>query len=104
MTLLLEVTEYADPAQWCWRLTAEGGAFVTDHQVALDTGDVEYQGFVDLDGFLQYGADPGRRLTSEADLVDRVGRWLGREAFGPIGPALVERSPVTVRVQVPEEA
>jgi hypothetical protein len=46
--------------------------------VALDTRDTEYQGFVDLDGFLQHRADPGRRLASEAELVKRVGRWLGK--------------------------
>jgi hypothetical protein len=101
MTLLLEVTEYADLAHWRWRLTEEGGAFVADHQVSLDTAAVEYQRFVDLHGFLQHRADPGNRLASEADLVDRVGRWLGEQTLGKIGPALVERSPVTVRVRVP---
>jgi hypothetical protein len=104
MTLLLEITEYGDAAHWRWRLTTEGGAFIADHQVALDTGAVEYQGFVDLHGFLQQRADPGRRLASEAELVDRVGRWLGERVLGPIGPALVERGPVTVRVQVPAGA
>ena len=48
MTLLLEVTEYRDAAHWRWRLTEEGGAFIADHQVALDAAAVEYQGFVDL--------------------------------------------------------
>src|SRR5262245_52344782 len=104
MTLLLEVTEYGDAAHWRWRLTTEGGAFIADHLVALDTSVVEYQGFVDLHGFLWQRADPGRRLASEAELVDRVGRWLGEKVLGPIGPALVERSPVTVRVRVPAGA
>ena len=53
MTLLLQVTEYGDAAHWRWRLTEEGGAFIADHPVALDIDDVEYQGFVDLHGFLQ---------------------------------------------------
>jgi hypothetical protein len=103
MTLLLEVTEYGDAAHWLWRLTTEGGAFIADHQVALDTNAVEYQGFVDLHGFLWQRANPGRRLARQAELVDRVGGWLGREALGSIGPALVERSPVMVRVRVPPE-
>jgi hypothetical protein len=80
MTLLLEVTEYGDAAHWRWRLTEEGGAFIADHQVALDASDVECQGFVDLHGFLCTAPSPIHRLTARR--LPMPSRW-ARAATGP---------------------
>lgn len=44
-------------------------------------------------------------MASEAELLGRVGAWIGSVALGePIGQAMVSAAPVTVRVQVPDGA
>jgi hypothetical protein len=94
-----------DPDRWRWLLEDSEGRFVADHEVALDPAEPEYAGFVDLAGFLQDRAVPDRRLASEAELVDRVGRWVGRRVLGEsIGEALVDAGPVVVEVVLPEDA
>jgi tetratricopeptide (TPR) repeat protein len=78
---------------------------VADHDVALDTTVPEYQGFVDLAGFLRDRAVPDRRLASEAELVQRVGGWIGEKVIGEaVGRAIVGASPVVVRVELPVDA
>jgi hypothetical protein len=58
--------------------------------------------FADLAGYLRRQADPGRRLASEAELIARVGRWIGQQVLGErVGRAMVEASPVAVRVVLP---
>jgi hypothetical protein len=64
--LRLRAEDVQDVTRWRWRLTDQGGAFLADHAVELGLGDLEYQGFVDLAGFLRDRAVPDRRLTSEA--------------------------------------
>jgi len=101
----LQVVDYQDPDHWRWLLQDADGNFVADHQVALDPTEAEYQGFVDLAGFLQDRAVPDRRLASEAELVERVGRWIGRWVLGEqVGQALVDASPVVVDVVLPADA
>jgi hypothetical protein len=43
---------------------------------------------VDLAGFLRDRAVPDRRLASEAELVDRVGAWIGQQVLGEIAAVL----------------
>jgi tetratricopeptide (TPR) repeat protein len=101
----LRVVDFQGPDRWRWLLTDEHGSFVADHQVALDPTEPEYEAFVDLAGFLGDRAIPDRRLSSEAELVSRVGEWVGRRVLGQrIGRALVDESPVVVEVVLPEDA
>ncbi|MGH8929790.1 MAG: hypothetical protein ACRDZO_03910 [Egibacteraceae bacterium] len=100
----LQVLDYAGPARWRWRLTGPGGRFLADHEVRLDQAVSEYDAFNDLYGYLRRYAVPGRRVASEAELVDRVGRWVGEAVLDPIGWALVAETPVTVRLKLPTEA
>jgi hypothetical protein len=79
---LLEVPEFDGADHWRWRLTDPDGAEVAVHQVALDPGTPEYEGFVDLAGHLRRRADPDRRAGSEAELVERVGAWAGARVLG----------------------
>jgi CHAT domain len=103
--LRLEVADLADADHWRWLLTDPDGAFLADHQVALDRDDPEYVAFADLAGYLRRWAEPDRRVASEAELVARVGSWIGRKVLGPaIGRALVEVGPVAVRVVLPLDA
>jgi hypothetical protein len=103
--LRLEVAEFQDADRWRWLLTDPDGRFLADHPVALDHRDPEYVAFADLAGFLRRQAVPDRRLASEAELVARVGGWIGRRVLGEaVGRAMVEASPVVVRVVVPKTA
>jgi tetratricopeptide (TPR) repeat protein len=105
VSVRLRVVDYQDPDHWRWLLQDPDGNFVADHQVALDPIEAEYLAFVDLAGFLRYRAEPDRRIASEAELVERVGRWVGRQVLGEsIGRALVDASPVVVDVVLPEDA
>jgi hypothetical protein len=101
----LRVVDFQGPYRWRWLLTDEHGSFVADHQVALDPAEPEYEAFVDLAEFLGNRAIPDRRVSSEAELVSRVGEWVGRRVLGEdVGRALVDASPVAVEVLVPAVA
>jgi hypothetical protein len=103
--LCLRVEDFQDTEHWRWLLQDQAGAFLADHQVALDPTASEYEGFVDLAGFLRDRAVPDQRLTSEAELVDRVGGWIGQQVLGEaVGRAIMDASPVVVRVELPEDA
>jgi hypothetical protein len=103
--LHLRVEEFKDAEHWRWLLQDQSGAFLADHQVALDPTESEYEGFVDLAGFLRARAVPDRRLASETTLVQRVGGWIGQRVLGvAVGRAIVDESPVVVRVELPVEA
>ncbi|MCW3814072.1 CHAT domain-containing protein [Micromonospora sp. DR5-3] len=95
----LEVLDFAGPARWRWRLTDADGRFVADHEVNLNADEWQYEAFIDLSGYLLWHAAPDRRLTSEAELVGRVGEWIGQQVLGPIGEALLRaRQPVCLEV------
>ncbi|MGH8904286.1 MAG: CHAT domain-containing protein, partial [Egibacteraceae bacterium] len=101
----LEVCDYAGPARWRWRLTGPGGRLLADHEVDLDPAAAELEAFADLYGYLGRFAAPGdRRQASEAELVDRVGAWVGEWVLGPVGAALAGEAPVTVRLKLPAQA
>jgi hypothetical protein len=104
--LVLRAVEVAGPHRWRWLLVNErSGEPLADHPVELDPETAEMEAFEDLYRFLRWRADPDRRVASEAELVSRVGAWLGSEALGEqVGRAIVAAAPVTVRVQVPAGA
>lgn len=100
-TLILEALDIQDAANWRWRLTAPGGAFLADHAVNLDKECWQYQAMVDLYGYLRRHADPDRRTEAEAAMLAGLGAWLGTEVLGPVADQLVKQAPVTVRVRIP---
>jgi tetratricopeptide (TPR) repeat protein len=100
----LEVVEFEGPGRWRFVLSDEAGGFLADHQVDLDLGLMESDGFVDLHGFVRWRADPGDRLADEARLVELVGRWIGVEVLGRVGEVLAEVAPVVVELRLPAGA
>jgi len=104
--LVLQAVDVAEPHRWRWLLVDESsGVPLADRQVELDPRAAETEAFEDLYRFLRWRADPDRRVASEAELVRRVGAWIGSVALGEqIGRAIVTAAPVTVRVQVPAGA
>src|SRR3972149_7603287 len=102
--LRLEVTDFADIDHWRWRLTDASGVFKADHKVTLNRSDPEYEAFVDLYRYVRCPAVPDRRLEGEAEIVDRVGRWIGENVLGPVGEKIVASAPVAVRIRLPAEA
>lgn len=106
MGLVLRAVDVVGPCRWRWLLIDEySGVSLADHLVTLDPGAAETAAFEDLYGFLRRRADPGRRVSSEAELVRRVGAWIGSVVLGErIGRAIATAAPVTVRVVVPAGA
>ncbi len=103
--LRLEVREFTDLTRWRWVLLDEAtGVLLADHEVRLDRDDWQLQAFGDLTGYLSWHVMPDRRREDEARIVGEVGAWIGSEILGPIAGALARKSPVTVRVVVPEAA
>jgi hypothetical protein len=104
--LLLQAVDVVGRYRWRWLLVDErSGAALADHPVDLDPRAVETEAFEDLYRFLRWRADPDRRVASEAELVGRVGAWIGSAALGEtVGRAIVAAAPVTVGVQVPAGA
>ncbi|MGH8904948.1 MAG: CHAT domain-containing protein [Egibacteraceae bacterium] len=100
----LDVLDYTGQTRWRWRLTEPGGAFVADHTVCLDERTAEYEAFADLYRYLRWNAAPDRRRDSETEILAWLGRWIGEEVLSKVGPAIVARAPVTVRVRLPAEA
>jgi hypothetical protein len=92
--LQLEVAEFHDADRWRWLWTDSEGSFLADHLVSLDRRAPEYLAFADLASFLRRHAEPDRRLASEAELVARVGDWIGRRVLGvAVGRTMVEAAP-----------
>ena len=106
MGLVLRAVEVAGPHRWRWLLVDESsGVPLADHRVELDPRAAETDAFEDLYRYLRWRADPDRRVASEAELVSRVGAWIGSDVLGErIGRAIVAAAPVTVRVQVSDAA
>jgi hypothetical protein len=98
--LVLRAVEVAGPHRWRWLLVdGSSGAPLADHQVELDPKSTEVEAFAELYRFLRWQADPDRRVASEAELLGRVGAWIGSVALGErIGRAMVSAAPVTVQV------
>src|SRR5437773_1774638 len=96
--------DVTDRWRWRWLLTdADAGTPLAGHQVELTPGEPELAALTDLHRYLRWQADPDRRVDSEAELLERVGGWLGTRVLGEaVGAAIVAAAPVTVRVQVPD--
>ena len=103
MGLVLRAVDVTGPRRWRWLLVDEqSGASLAEHQVELDPGAAETEAFEDLQRFLRNRADPERRVASEAELLHRVGAWIGSTVLGErIGLAIATAAPVTVRVMAP---
>jgi tetratricopeptide (TPR) repeat protein len=102
--LTLSVVEYRDACHWYWRLADASGNFIADHEVKLNAADLEYAGFVDPPSFVREHAAPDRRREDEAEILQRVGAWMGRNVYGPLAEnILAAGTPVTVRVVIPPE-
>jgi tetratricopeptide (TPR) repeat protein len=99
--LTLRPVDVRGPARWRWLLVDGVGQAVAHHEVELDRSAAEYGAFGDLYEYVRSRRLPDDVVASEADIVERVGRWVGEHVFGPrLGRALVG----TVRVEVPPEA
>ena len=102
--LVLEIRDYRGPTRWRWILKGPGEKRLADYNVVLDERCWQYEAFTDLWSYLSWNVAPDRRMKAEARIVDQVGEWIGEHIFGPLGPALCEAAPVTVRVCFPQEA
>jgi CHAT domain len=102
--LRLEAREFVGPTRWRWVLSDARGVFLADQQVDLDPQSPEFKAMTRLQFRVRWQADPQRPLASEAEFLDRVGRWMGQQVLGEVGEALVERSPATALVVVPTGA
>jgi hypothetical protein len=102
--LRLEIRDFHDAANWDWVLKDAGGQYLAAHLVRLDLASPEYRAMTQLPVHLRWEADPDRLLESQAEVLGRVGRWMGERVFGEVGPALADRAPVTALVIVPPGA
>lgn len=105
--LHLEVAAYREETHWLWRLRDEHGVLLADHEVILDSQASEYAGFVNLYRFVRWYADPASGPEGELALLDQLGHWIGDRVWGAVGEAIAaqaRRSPVVVKVSVPNEA
>jgi hypothetical protein len=106
MRLVLRAVDVTGPYRWRWLLVDErSGALLAEHQVKLDPGTEETEAFENLHHFVRWRADPDRRVSNEAELMCRVGAWIGSVVLGErIGRVIAAAAPVTVRVAVPAGA
>jgi hypothetical protein len=105
--LRLEVASIADQNHWRWVLKEANGAFLADHELALDPAEPKYRALFDLPGYLHHFAAPDKREVDERRLLDEIGAWIGATVLGGgIAEKIVAgRAPPTiVRVLVPPEA
>jgi hypothetical protein len=98
--LRLEVASISNRDHWGFVLKDANGAFLADHETALDPAD--------LPGYLRHFVAPdSRREDDERRLIHEVGKWIGEVVHGE---AIAEKiiasrpPPVIVRILVPPEA
>lgn len=103
--LRLDAVKFTDPIRWGWVLTDEAsGVFISSHMMQLDDSAWQFDAFSDLAGYLSWHAAPDRRAQDEARIVSELGEWIGSHVLGPVASAMVQASPVTVRVVALEAA
>ncbi len=104
----LGITDYQGVTRWRWVLQDDAGNFLADHEVDLDTGAQEYQGYDDPPEYLRtYRAAHGGGRTGDDELLRRLGDWIGEQVFGPLRAKFRDNitQPATIiRVLVPPEA
>ncbi|MEV6343023.1 CHAT domain-containing protein [Actinoplanes sp. NPDC051851] len=90
------------PWRWRWVLTdAATGERLAEHTVAPDPERWEVTALADLEAYLAWRAEPDRRVASEAELLRRIGAFLGQEVLGPgVLAALRGDDPVRLRIHV----
>ncbi|MCX7109517.1 MAG: CHAT domain-containing protein [Proteobacteria bacterium] len=101
--LRLTLTDYLDPTRWRWVLSDAKGGFLADHTVQLDLGIREYQGFVELTGYLNFYHEA---YPPERQLED-LGDWIGAQVFGGLRAKLWQQRATPARpvqVIVPQSA
>src|SRR5580658_5528624 len=86
--LLLRVTDFIDAAHWNWILSDSHGNKLAEKRVSLDTRTNDYKAFIDLHQFLEWRVTTDEGASSEAALIGRLSRWIGRQVFGPVGIAI----------------
>ena len=101
--LRLEVPDYRNLTEWRWVLT-ENGRAIAEHTVRLEPQSWQFEAFYHLPGRIEGHSFPDSRRHDEARIVAEVSDWIGSQVFGPIAPALADRSPATVRVVLPPGA
>ncbi len=103
---VLACEDYQNAQHWRWVLRDGRGNFLADHEVNLDPACSEYDGLIDLRGYLDRHAAPDRWRADHARLLEDFGCWLGANVLGKaIGDKL--RAPgvsLTLRVEVPKPA
>ena len=105
--LHLDAVEVQDSDHWRWVLKDDQGAFLADHNVALERASPKYRGLFDLPGYLQQYAAPDKKEEEERRLVRELGLWIAERLVGPsVGEAIVKRAKpiVAVRVRAPKNA
>ncbi len=101
--LRLTLTDYLDPTRWRWVLSDAKGGFLADHTVQLDPSTREYQGFVELTGYLNFYHEA---YPPERQLED-LGDWIGAQVFGGLRAKLWQhclKPARPVQVLVPQSA
>ncbi|MEI7868789.1 MAG: CHAT domain-containing protein [Candidatus Methylumidiphilus sp.] len=101
--LRLTLTDYLDPTRWRWVLSDAKGGFLADHTVQLDPSTREYQGFVELAGYLNFYHEA---YPPERQLED-LGDWIGVQVFGGLRAKLWQQRATPARpvqVIVPQSA
>jgi tetratricopeptide (TPR) repeat protein len=101
--LRLEVREFVHPGRWRWVLTTRAGEFLADHDVRLDTASWEFEALTGMPEYLHWHVAPDRWLEQEAEIVARIGEWMGRQVFGAVGHEMARHRPATVRVVIPDD-
>lgn len=102
-TFRLQATEFRSPACWRWDLRDEDEVQVAEHDVALDPACPEYTAMTRLQFSVRSKADPKNPFASQAAYLDGIGRWMGENVLGAVGPALAANAPTAARVVVPAE-
>jgi hypothetical protein len=103
--LQLIVTRWGGPTDWDWSLLDETGEPIASHRVRLESAQAEASLVESLyANRWRLDPDPARRAQSEDELLRRVGAYLSRSVFGPIGEHLLIPGQRTVAVVFPPGA
>jgi hypothetical protein len=97
------MTDYKGPTQWRWVLDDAQGNFLADHDVQLVDSSREYRGFLEPGRYI----NDQRPIVPAAELMARLGSWLGEQVFGGLREKLSQAATLpaqAVRLIVPQAA